>query len=79
VSESRHGGNNASSVRCQAVNEKIMRPDHWLGLVICVPFAIVGWQEEHPACSPQRFFSGTGGGAGPKGNWLTLLLLEKVH
>jgi len=35
------------------VDEERMRPGHWLGLVLCVPFSaltlIAGWQEGHPA------------------------------
>jgi len=35
------------------VDEERMRPGHWLGSVLCVPFSaltpIVGWQEGHPA------------------------------
>ena len=39
--DSRHKGSNAPSVsvRNPAVDEERMRPGHWLGLVLCVPFS----------------------------------------
>ena len=35
------------------MDEERMRPGHWLGLELCVPFTaltlMAGWQEGHPA------------------------------
>jgi len=81
ASENWHEGSNAPSVRSPVMDEERMRPDHWLGLVLCVHFSastlMVGWQEGHPAHKklipliPRRFYSVTGGGGCPKGNQLT--------
>ena len=34
-------GNNAPSVRDPVVDEERMRPGHWLGSVLCVPFDVL--------------------------------------
>jgi len=38
ASESQLERSNASSVRSMVVDEKRIRPGHWLWLVLCVPF-----------------------------------------
>ena len=67
----------AGRITCQVVDEERIRPGHWLGLVLCVPFSyliiMVGLQKEHPAhktpipliSTLQRFFAGTGEEEGP--------------
>jgi len=41
------------SISSPMVDMERMRPDHWLGLLLSVPFSALtlgaGWQEEHPA------------------------------
>ena len=53
ASKSRCRGSSGPSIRSLVVDEERMRPGHWLGSVLCVPFSaltlIVGWQEGHPA------------------------------
>ena len=34
-------GCNAPSVRSPVVDVKKMKPDHWLGVVLCVPFSVL--------------------------------------
>jgi len=63
------------------VGEESMSPEHWLALVLLVPFSslklMVGWLEGHPASrnaiplNLRGFSSGTVGGGGSERNWLT--------
>jgi len=39
VSESRYKGSHTPCVRSLVVNEEMMRPGHWLGLMLCVAFS----------------------------------------
>jgi len=59
ASETRHKGSNAPSVRSSVMDEERMRPGHWLGLKLCVPFTaltlMVEWQEGHPARKKTMF------------------------
>jgi len=53
VSESRCKGC-SPSIKSPVVDDKErMRPGHWLGSVLCVPFSaltlVFGWQDGHPA------------------------------
>jgi len=54
ASEGRHKGATPLASKSPVVDEEMMRPCHWLGLVHCVPFGaltqMVGRQEEHPGC-----------------------------
>jgi len=54
----------------------MMRPGHWLGLVLHVPYSVltmmVGWQEGHTAhknsrCTNLQMFSSRTGGGGLEG------------
>jgi len=49
ASQSWYYGSNASSIRSPIVDDKMMKPCHWLGLVLCVSFIalvlMIGWQE----------------------------------
>jgi len=65
-----HKGNNAPSVRSPVVDVETMKPGHWLGSALCVPFRaltlMVWWLEGHSAHKNVplilRFCSGTDGG-----------------
>ena len=50
--------------------EERMRPGHWLGPALCVPFSalslMAGWQQGHPVCKP--LMPRAGGGGGPEGD-----------
>jgi len=60
--KSRHKWSNAPSVRSAVVDDKrMMRPNHWLVIVLCVPFIA-----KHRYTNPQEFFSRTVIGGGPK-------------
>ena len=70
------------------VDEERMRPGHWLGLVLCVPFSsltlMVGdmkdfWPIKTCSIDPQKFCSGTGGGEASRRIWPTQVHLENGH
>jgi len=52
ASESQCKGSSAPSDRSLALDKERMKPGHWLGSVLCVPFSVltllIGWQEGHP-------------------------------
>jgi len=70
------------------VGEAMMKPDHWLELVVFVLFSaltlMVGYREGHPVCknpcvnNSQKFSFRTDGGGEPRRNWLTQAYLEKM-
>jgi len=59
-------------MRNPAVYEERMRPGHWLGPALCVPFSALSlmaeWQEGHPVCkttdAQSRWRRRTRGGSG---------------
>jgi len=80
-----HKGSNASSIWTLAVDEERMRPGHWSGSGLCVPFSdlipTVGWHEGHRArkiipfhYSPQVRVEKED----PRVNWLTQVHLGKT-
>jgi len=82
------GAMHAALVISPVIYEKRMRPDHWLGSVLCVSFSaltlLVGWQEPF---NPQKNLrhlspkvpSGTDAGCKLRSNPLTQVHLENSH